>query len=198
MDRSRPRRILAVASSGGHWIQLRRLEPAFAGHDVAWLTTHPGHRDEVAPARFHTVADANRRSKAALLRSALKIAWVLLRERPDVVVSTGAAPGYLAIRGARLLGARTAWIHSVANVDELSLSGRLASARADAVPHAVAAPGLRPRAPPRGGPVIFATVGTQLPFDRLVGAVDRWAATRGDRDVFAQVGARTLRPAAIA
>src|SRR3954451_13048750 len=100
MDRPRPRRVLAVASSGGHWIQLRRLEPAFAGHDVAWLKTHPGHRDEVAPARFHTVADANRRSKAALVRSALKIAWVLLRERPDVVVSTGAAPGYLAIRGA--------------------------------------------------------------------------------------------------
>jgi UDP-N-acetylglucosamine:LPS N-acetylglucosamine transferase len=131
MDRSRPRRVLAVASSGGHWTQLRRLEPAFAGHDVAWLTTHPGHREEVAPARFHTVADANRRSKAALVRSALKIAWVLLRERPDVVVSTGAAPGYLAIRGARLLGARTVWIDSVANVDELSLSGRLASARAD-------------------------------------------------------------------
>src|SRR3954449_5443371 len=131
MPRSRPRRVLAVASSGGHWTQLRRLEPAFEGHDVAWLTTHPGHRAEVAPARFHTVADANRRSKSALLRSALKIGLVLLRERPDVVVSTGAAPGYLAIRGARLLGARTVWIDSVANVDELSLSGRLASEKAD-------------------------------------------------------------------
>lgn len=131
MDGSRSRRILAVASSGGHWIQLRRLEPAFAGHDVAYLTTHPGHRAEVAPARFHTVADGNRRAKVALLRSAVKIAWVLLRERPDVVVSTGAAPGYLAIRLGRLLGARTVWIDSVANVEELSLSGRMASARAD-------------------------------------------------------------------
>jgi UDP-N-acetylglucosamine:LPS N-acetylglucosamine transferase len=144
MDRSRPRRILAVASSGGHWIQLRRLEPAFEGHDVAWLTTDPGHRAEVAPARFHAVADANRRSKAALVRSALRIAWVLLRERPDVVLSTGAAPGYLAIRGARLLGARTVWIDSVANVEELSLSGRLASARADLCltqwPHLAAGP----------------------------------------------------------
>jgi UDP-N-acetylglucosamine:LPS N-acetylglucosamine transferase len=126
---NRPHRILAVASSGGHWIQLRRLAPAFERYDVAWLTTDPGHRAEVAPARFYTVADGNRRSKIALLRAAAKIAWVLLRERPDVVVSTGAAPGYLAIRGAQLLGARTVWI--VANVDELSLSGRMASARAD-------------------------------------------------------------------
>ena len=36
--------------------------------------------------------------------------------------------------------------------------------------------------------MIFATVGTQLPFDRLVTTVDRWAADRGRRDVFAQVG----------
>jgi UDP-N-acetylglucosamine transferase subunit ALG13 len=46
--------------------------------------------------------------------------------------------------------------------------------------------------------VIFVTVGTQLPFDRLVGAVDRWAATRPDAEVFAQVGPTALRPAHIA
>lgn len=123
--------MLAVASSGGHWAQLRRLAPAFEGHDVAYLTTHSGHRAEVAPARFYTVADANRGSRTALLRSAMKILWVLVRERPDVVVSTGAAPGYLAIRGAKLFGGRTMWIDSVANVDELSLSGRMASTCAD-------------------------------------------------------------------
>jgi UDP-N-acetylglucosamine transferase subunit ALG13 len=42
--------------------------------------------------------------------------------------------------------------------------------------------------------VIFVTVGTQLPFDRLVGAVDAWAAD-GDRDVFAQIGPSSLVPA---
>ena len=77
------------------------------------------------------MADANRRSVLALARSALEILRVLARERPDVVVSTGAAPGYLTIRAARLFGARTAWIDSVANVEELSLSGRMASTRAD-------------------------------------------------------------------
>jgi UDP-N-acetylglucosamine:LPS N-acetylglucosamine transferase len=127
----RPRRILAVASSGGHWVQLRRLSPAFEGHDVAYLTTDPGHRDEVGGARFHTVVDANRWERVKLVRSALKTLWVLLRERPDVVVSTGAAPGYLALRLGKLLGARTAWIDSVANVEELSLSGQMASRQAD-------------------------------------------------------------------
>jgi UDP-N-acetylglucosamine transferase subunit ALG13 len=38
--------------------------------------------------------------------------------------------------------------------------------------------------------VIFVTVGTQLPFDRLVSAVDEWARRRAVRpDVLAQVGA---------
>jgi UDP-N-acetylglucosamine transferase subunit ALG13 len=36
--------------------------------------------------------------------------------------------------------------------------------------------------------VIFATVGTQLPFDRMIAALDDWAGTRPGREVFAQVG----------
>jgi UDP-N-acetylglucosamine transferase subunit ALG13 len=37
--------------------------------------------------------------------------------------------------------------------------------------------------------VIFVTVGTQLPFERLVGAVEEWAARQSPRpDVLAQVG----------
>ena len=124
------KRVLAVASSGGHWVQLRRLRPAFEGCDLAYLTTDPGHRDEVAPARFYTARDASRWNKLGLLLSAAKIFWVVLRERPDVIISTGAAPGYFAIRFGKLLGARTMWIDSIANVEELSLSGRMASKHA--------------------------------------------------------------------
>jgi UDP-N-acetylglucosamine:LPS N-acetylglucosamine transferase len=107
------------------------MTPAFEGHDVAYLTTDPGHRSEVGGARFHVVKDANRQNKLGLVFCAMKVVWVLLRERPTVVVSTGAAPGYLAIRFARLLKARTLWIDSVANVEELSMSGRMASEAAD-------------------------------------------------------------------
>ena len=40
---------------------------------------------------------------------------------------------------------------------------------------------------------VFVTVGTQLPFDRLVAAVDNWAASH-DADVFAQTGTTPFRP----
>ena len=112
-------------------MQLRRLRPAFEGHDVAYVTTNPGHRPEVGAARFYVVRDGNRTSKLSLLVSAVQIGRVIIRERPQVVISTGAAPGYLALRLAKALGARTVWIDSVANVDELSMSGRLASEMAD-------------------------------------------------------------------
>lgn len=43
--------------------------------------------------------------------------------------------------------------------------------------------------------MIFLTVGSQMPFDRLVQAVDAWAAARGDApEVVAQIGDSTLRP----
>ena len=36
--------------------------------------------------------------------------------------------------------------------------------------------------------MIFVTVGSADPFDRLIRAVDEWAGTRGRKDVFAQIG----------
>lgn len=42
--------------------------------------------------------------------------------------------------------------------------------------------------------MIFVTVGSQEPFDRLVRAVDEWAAQRGRRDVFAQIAAGQYCP----
>ena len=41
--------------------------------------------------------------------------------------------------------------------------------------------------------MIFVTVGTQLPFDRMVRTIDEWAGTSG-QDVFAQIGPASYRP----
>jgi len=43
--------------------------------------------------------------------------------------------------------------------------------------------------------VIFVTVGHQMPFDRLVRAVDEWSARCGRTDVFAQIGSTQYQPA---
>jgi UDP-N-acetylglucosamine transferase subunit ALG13 len=36
--------------------------------------------------------------------------------------------------------------------------------------------------------MIFVTVGTDLPFDRMMKVIDRWAGETGRKDVFAQIG----------
>lgn len=43
--------------------------------------------------------------------------------------------------------------------------------------------------------MIFLTVGSQMPFDRLVEAMDRWAIRHPDVPVFAQIGDSAYRPA---
>ena len=42
--------------------------------------------------------------------------------------------------------------------------------------------------------MIFVTVGTDTPFDRLITAMDQWAVAVGCDEVFAQIGPSRLRP----
>lgn len=120
------KKLLAVASGGGHWIQLLRLAPAFTGCRVVFVTVQEAYRTDVKEHQFYSIPDATRHTKVRLIWTAFKLFWIVCKENPDVVVSTGAAPGYLAIVIGNLLRARTIWVDSVANVEELSMSGRLA------------------------------------------------------------------------
>lgn len=114
-----------MASGGGHWIQLLRVLPAFEGAQQVFASVHPEQAADVPGRRLHVVTDANQWERLRLLRLACEMIWIVLRERPDVVISTGAAPGLFAVVFGRLLGARTIWLDSLANAEQLSLSGRL-------------------------------------------------------------------------
>ena len=129
-------RVLAVASGGGHWVQLLRLAPAWADLECAYMTTSaglerdlPGGRD--SNQRFYVVPDANRSRKVDLLRQLTAVGHVVLRERPTVVITTGASVGFFALVAAKAIGSRTVWLDSIANADEWSLSGKRARRLAD-------------------------------------------------------------------
>lgn len=130
MENPRPK-ILALSSGGGHWVQLLRLRPAFEGADVVFATVKEDYRADVGDSQFRVVADGNLSRKFALLRSAWTVMLLLWKERPDTVISTGAAPGYFAVRFGKMMGMRTIWVDSVANAEELSLSGKKAGGCAD-------------------------------------------------------------------
>lgn len=136
-DQARPRArrlVLCVASTGGHFVQLRRITSGLQGDErfeTHFASTFKGDAKAVAWAPHHLIPDASRLTPWRVLWSALCTLALVWRLRPAVVVTTGAAPGYLALRAGHLLGARTLWIDSVANIEEVSLSAQLARPYAD-------------------------------------------------------------------
>jgi hypothetical protein len=130
MANTRPK-VMAIASGGGHWTQMMRLRIAFEGSDSFFVSVKEIYRQQVVPSRFYCVPDVSRLHKFALFKTVLRLLWIIVRERPDFVVTTGSAPGMIALRIGKWFGARTVWIDSLANIEEMSLSGRKARACAD-------------------------------------------------------------------
>jgi len=133
-------RVLAIASAGGHWVQLMRLRPVWEGLKVVYVSTSENRCREIAqearnrgkqPPSCYSVVEASRWDKLKLIKQLLQITCILIKERPTVVISTGAAPGFFALRIGKWLGARTIWLDSMANAETLSLSGEKAHSCAD-------------------------------------------------------------------
>jgi UDP-N-acetylglucosamine:LPS N-acetylglucosamine transferase len=125
------KKIVAISSGGGHWVELMRLRPALRGHAVVYVTVDDAYRDHVGEAPLRVIPDATRWDRLGLVRTSLEVFRVLWAERPDVVLTTGALPGFVGVALGKLLGARTIWVDSLANVRELSLSGRTIGPFAD-------------------------------------------------------------------
>jgi UDP-N-acetylglucosamine:LPS N-acetylglucosamine transferase len=128
MTKIKKKRLLAVSSGGGHWVQLQRMSKAFEGCEVSWMTVRKGYRVDLEDQtdRFFVIPDATRWNKIGLIILLVRVMVVIARVRPHAIVTTGAAPGLLALMVGRILGCRTCWIDSIANMEEMSLSGKKA------------------------------------------------------------------------
>lgn len=175
-----------VASLGGHLELLRAVAPDIERTERTWLTS-----EGVAAAglraqgeRVLTLPRLDRGSAGP--RSVLAGVLLALRERPRVVVTSGAGLAVPFCVTARLLGARLVHVETMARVTSGSSTGRLLSRLADAVivqwddllsvyPRAqVCRPALLEEAgdPAPGGTGTFVTVGSHdQPFTRLLHAV---------------------------
>lgn len=122
---SKPR-LLAISSAGGHWTQLQRLRPAFEGFEVVYASTYDLYADDCVGHRFYRVPNPSRFNKLAFIPLLAAAVRIVLAERPDAILTTGAAPPLAFLLIGRFIGARTLWIDSIANSERLSSSGRLA------------------------------------------------------------------------
>jgi len=118
-------RLLLVASGGGHLGQLMPLEPWWSRHNRTWVTFDTASAAQLGDVPVVFAHHPTTRNIPNLVRN-VGLAWrVLRRERPDVVVTTGAGVALPFFLIAKLLGVRTVFIEVYDRIDSRSLTGRL-------------------------------------------------------------------------
>lgn len=122
----RLRKVLAVASGGGHWQQLMLLSPAFTGCNTIYVSTNLKFIDPEFCSDFRIFSDANRNTPFGAFKCLVQSAVIIWKERPDFIVSTGALPGLICLTVGRLAGAKTLWVDSLANSEKPSMCGKFA------------------------------------------------------------------------
>ena len=60
-------KIMAIASGGGHWIQMMRLKPALQDLDVFYVSLDPTSAVDVPEARYYCIRDASRKNMLGFL-----------------------------------------------------------------------------------------------------------------------------------
>ncbi len=132
MERRKRLRICLVASAGGHTSQLLKLAESWQGHDTFYVTTTEVVREKLKEfGTVYVVGECNRQRLGRVLLVFTRCIKILFKEKPDVVISTGAAAGCLLCLLGKLSGAKVVWVDSITNVDQISLSGRMVRHLAD-------------------------------------------------------------------
>jgi len=124
--------ILLVCSPGGHLLQMRALQPAWGSYRATWVTL-PGADVGYLLEGEHVVLahGPTNRSIGKLFRN-IAVAWrTIRRERPEAILSTGAALAVPFFLIGKLFGIRLVYVESLTRTNSLSLSGRLIYPMAD-------------------------------------------------------------------
>ena len=119
-------KICLVCSSGGHFFQLYCLKPFWERHEHLWVTfSGEDTRHLLEGEKVYWAYSPTNRSVKNFFRNLILAFRLLKKEKPSVVVSTGAGVGVPFLLVGRLLGMNTIYIESITRVKKLSLSARL-------------------------------------------------------------------------
>ncbi len=134
LSRDRKMKICMAASAGGHLTQLLNIANAFKNYEVFYVST----LDSIAKTlekkgTFYLIGECNREHPFQVILVFFRCIKIILSKRPNVIISTGAAPGYLLCLVGKLFGAKIVWLDSIANTEKLSMSGRMIRPFADLI-----------------------------------------------------------------
>ena len=124
-------KLVVGASAGGHANELiRLLDIAEAGlwpEVTAYVTTLQLTAEAFAKRgrAVHVIGESDRKKPLRAVAVLFRSFALAARLRPDVVITTGSMPLAVFAICAKLFGAKIVWIDSVAQIEDLSLSGKV-------------------------------------------------------------------------
>lgn len=126
------KKICLAASAGGHLTQLLKMIDSWDDYEAVYVSTSHVVASKLSEfGKTYIVGECNRTHLVESVKVLFRCLNIALKERPDYVLSTGAAPGFFLCITAKLFGAKIIWVDSIANVKKLSMSGKLIRPFAD-------------------------------------------------------------------
>ena len=125
-------KICLACTHGGHLVQMTRLLDAFEGHDYFFVTYNSEATKNLDNAYFIKFEGRGLKAKIMLIKTLIKAVKILIKEKPDVIVSTGG--GEIAVPFCyigKVRGAKVIFIETLSRITTPSGGGRLVYPIAD-------------------------------------------------------------------
>ncbi len=128
------KKLLMTASSGGHLEEVLALKDLKEVYDTVLITEKTDYQVNYWQDKTYLMPQVNRKELKSLIQFVgifFKTASIIIREKPDAILSTGAMVTYPALLLGKLFRKKIIFIECMFNVDEPTMTGKLAYKFAD-------------------------------------------------------------------
>jgi len=126
MDKKNDIKVCLVSSSGGHLSHLYMLKRFWESKDRIWVTfDKEDARSLLKDEKMYSCAYPTNRNIKALIKNTI-LAWKVLRkEKPDLIISSGAAVAVPFFYLGKLFGAKLIYIEVFDRIDRPTMTGKM-------------------------------------------------------------------------
>ena len=119
-------KICLVGSSGGHLAHLNMLKPFWKDEERFWVTfDKEDARSILKDEKMYSCHFPTNRNLKNLIKNTFLAIKVLKKEKPDVIISSGAAVAVPFFYIGKLFGAKTVYIEVFDRIDKPTVTGKL-------------------------------------------------------------------------
>ncbi|HFI0525478.1 PssD/Cps14F family polysaccharide biosynthesis glycosyltransferase [Streptococcus thermophilus] len=119
-------KVCLVGSSGGHLAHLNMLKPFWSEYDRFWVTfDKEDARSVLSDEKFYPCYFPTNRNIKNLIKNTFLALEILRKEKPDVIISSGAAVAVPFFYLGKLFGAKTVYIEVFDRIDKPTVTGKL-------------------------------------------------------------------------